>query len=262
MGCNCNFYVEDDELIQPDNYENEKPTKNKIMFHKSSPNLNMFYNKDKSTLDFLNTITENSEAKNKENQKNIVTEEENEEEEEDEEKDNTRPSDEFSQILFDKINQLRENPRSFIELIQNSESNIELDKHKRLIYKSKVKVALNKGVNSFEEAKMFLSNTKPMKKLIYDHKMKINLPKNEEEIKNKNYLKNQIFKKGNNGVYIRTYWREIISDPDTCFVLLIVDDNGKNTGKKRRDILNPFCKYIGISSIMINKSFACYITLK
>ena len=42
---------------------------------------------------------------------------------------------------------------------------------------------------------------------------------------------------------------------------MIADDNGVKSGKKRKDILNPRMRYIGISSVAINKNFVCYITL-
>ncbi len=63
------------------------------------------------------------------------------------------------------------------------------------------------------------------------------------------------------GINIRSYWRDVIKDPEISFLLMIVDDNGHKSGKKRKDILNPNMKYIGISSVEINNNFACYITL-
>ena len=41
---------------------------------------------------------------------------------------------------------------------------------------------------------------------------------------------------------------------------MIVDDTGSKSGLKRKDILNPDFKYIGISSVQIDKSFVCYMT--
>ena len=43
--------------------------------------------------------------------------------------------------------------------------------------------------------------------------------------------------------------------------MMIVDDNGTRSGMRRRDILNPKMKYIGISSAEIKGKFVCYITL-
>ena len=42
---------------------------------------------------------------------------------------------------------------------------------------------------------------------------------------------------------------------------MIVDDTGDKSGLKRKDLLNPDMKFIGICSVTINKKFACYITL-
>ena len=275
MGCNCDKNLEELEIEKDNNYQQlennfleNKGYRNDIKtnFHKSStlnPSSKAFYSKDKATFDYLSTITENNETINKEENNignNII--EEDKEEEDEENIDKTKPTDEFSQILLGFINKLRENPHSCINLIQNSESNIQIDKHHRLIYKSRAKVALNKGLKSFEEAKLILSNTKPMEKLKYDYNLRIKMPKEEKDIKNKNYLKNAVFIKNDNGMDIKSYWREIIWEPETCFILMIVDDNGKHSGAKRRDILNPNYKYIGLNSKMINKSFACYITLK
>ena len=100
-----------------------------------------------------------------------------------------------------------------------------------------------------------------MEKLIYNPDMNLKLPKKEINIKNHEYLKNQVAKKNSTGVKIKAYWKEIIYEPETCFVLMIVDDNGKKAGFKRRSILNPEYKYIGICSKMVNDKFICYITL-
>ena len=101
-----------------------------------------------------------------------------------------------------------------------------------------------------------------MEKLIYDYNMQLKLPKKEINIKSNEYLKQQIIKKSSKGINIRSYWKEIIYEPETCFVLMIVDDTGKKAGFKRRNLLNPDYKYIAINSKMINKKFVCYIALR
>ena len=98
-----------------------------------------------------------------------------------------------------------------------------------------------------------------MDKLIYNPNMNIPLPTTEEEIKDKNYLKNNVKELIKNKVKIRTYWRDIIKDPETSFILMVVDDSGTKAGNKRKDLLNPDMKYIGISSTMIGKNFVCYL---
>ena len=103
------------------------------------------------------------------------------------------------------------------------------------------------------------ANCVPMNKLIYNPNMNIPLPISEEEIKDKNYLKNNVKLLLSNNVKIRTYWRDIINDPETSFILMIVDDSGNKAGNKRKDLLNPDMKYIGICSTMIGKNFVCYL---
>ena len=169
------------------------------------------------------------------------------------------PDDDFSKYIFEHINLIRKDPKSFISEIENSKSKIMNDKNGRLIYKSKVKVALCKGLPIFEETISVLEETEPMEELKFCSKICIPLPDNEEDIKNKNYLKQRV-EEINQNYEIKDYWRDIIKDPETSFILMIVDDTGNKSGKKRSDILNPTFKYIGISSVMIGKSFVCYVT--
>ena len=42
---------------------------------------------------------------------------------------------------------------------------------------------------------------------------------------------------------------------------MIVDDNHIKRGDKRKDILDPKMKYIGINSGTMGKSFVCYTVL-
>ena len=65
----------------------------------------------------------------------------------------------------------------------------------------------------------------------------------------------------NKGIIVRSFWRDIIRDPDLSLLLMIVDDTGEKSGMRRKDLLDSNMKYIGINSIEINGSFACYITL-
>ena len=136
-----------------------------------------------------------------------------------------------------------------------------MDKSGIKIYKSSVKVALNKGEQAFDEAIEFLRKTKPMNKLIYNPDFVIDLPKNEYDIISKEYLGNKVKVKIDSGIYIKSFWKDIVKDEETCFILTVVDDSLKNAGNKRNDILNKDNKYIGISSVRIGRNFACYIVL-
>ena len=280
MGCRCDSKFEELEIEKSANIENpnsnpnfqtisevNKISSNNTLLYKSStltPDIKTYLSKHN---EIFQTISDKNVTINYDentSKKNTIDYYQPEEDDSLEENiiDKSVPSDEFSKYIFTQINLLRENPSSFINLIQGSESNIQRDKKNRLIYKTKLKVALDKGIKTFEEAKLILSNTKPMPKLNFDYDMKLKLPKNEINIKSNNYLKNQVLIKGDKGISIKAYWKEIIYDPETCFVLMIVDDNGKKAGFKRRNLLNPEYKYIGISSKNINNNFICYITLR
>ena len=281
MGCRCDSKFEELEIEKSANIENpnsnpnfqtisevNKISSNNTLLHKSStltPDIKNYLSKHNEifqTISDKNVTINYDENTSKKNTIDYYQPEEEDDSLEENIIDKSVPSDEFSKYIFTQINLLRENPSSFINLIQGSESNIQRDKKNRLIYKAKLKVALDKGIKAFEEAKLILSNTKPMPKLNFDYDMKLKLPKNEINIKSNNYLKNQILIKGDKGINIKAYWKEIIYDPETCFVLMIVDDNGKKAGFKRRNLLNPEYKYIGISSKNINNNFICYITLR
>ena len=281
MGCRCDSKFEELEIEKSANIENpnsnpnfqtisevNKISSNNTLLYKSStltPDIKTYLSKHNEifqTISDKNVTINYDENTSKKNTIDYYQPEEEDDSLEENIIDKSVPSDEFSKYIFTQINLLRENPSSFINLIQGSESNIQRDKKNRLIYKTKLKVALDKGIKAFEEAKLILSNTKPMPKLNFDYDMKLKLPKNEINIKSNNYLKNQVLIKGDKGISIKAYWKEIIYDPETCFVLMIVDDNGKKAGFKRRNLLNPEYKYIGISSKNINNNFICYITLR
>ena len=168
--------------------------------------------------------------------------------------------DDFSQYIFNHINKIRENPQSFISNIEEAKPYILYNKSKKLIYKKNVKVALSEGIPAFQEAISILKICKPMNKLIFEPKLMVKLPDNEDDIIDKEYFKYEIRKMISEGIPIKSYWRDIINDPETSFLMMIVDDTGKKSGMKRNDILDPNMKYIGICSKSIGKYFICFLT--
>ena len=172
-----------------------------------------------------------------------------------------KPEEAFSLYIFDQINALRENPQSFVEVLEKAKSHITLDKSGVKVYKSSVKVALNKGEEAFDQAIEVLGKTEPMKKLKYNPDFLIELPTNELDVKSKEYLTDQVKLKLDAGIDVKSFWKDIVRDAESCFILTIVDDSGKNAGNKRNDILNPENKYIGITTVRIGRSFACYFVI-
>ena len=171
------------------------------------------------------------------------------------------PSDNFSKYLFEQINKLRKNPQSYIKVIQNAKKNIIKNKYGRLIYNGKIKIALTSGETAFNNAINYLSSVKPMEPLIFNKYLVVEMPQSENEIKYKNYLRLKVENMINDGINIKSYWKDIIKDPEISILMMIVDDNGDNSGMRRKDLLDSNMKYIGINSIDINGNFVCYITL-
>jgi len=175
--------------------------------------------------------------------------------------DTSFPTDNYSKYIFTQINKIRTDPQSIIGIIEDAKDNIIEDKYGRIIYNRDLKIALTKGQYAFDDTIEFLQKQKPMKALEFKPIITITPPSKERDIEDKTYLRKEVRKMMKNGIRIKSYWRDVIRDPEISFMLMIADDNGAKSGKRRNDILDPNMKYIGISSVEINDSFACYIVL-
>ena len=175
---------------------------------------------------------------------------------------NTKYS-EYPEKMLILINKIREDPVSYADIIEDSIQNIieEQDKDDetktRIIYKRKVKVALNRGELAFKEAADELRSMNSMHPLELKNDICIPLPEDEDEIKDSSYLREQvrILRENTN---IDVFFKDLIKVPEVSALLMIVDDSGKNPGKKRHAVLNKDFKYIGISSKFIGKTFIAY----
>ena len=86
------------------------------------------------------------------------------------------------------------------------------------------------------------------------------MPENEEELNDKNYLKETVDKMRERDVTIEIYFKDLIKIPEVSALLMIVDDNSKNTTKKRDTLLNRDFKYIGINSKFLGKNFVAHFS--
>ena len=171
----------------------------------------------------------------------------------------------YPRKMFELINSIRGNPSSYADEIENSIENIWEEKSKndneknKIVYKQRVKVALNRGEIAFKEAAKELREISPLGPLEFKEEICIPLPEIEEDIKNANYLKEQvkIIRQNNN---INVFYKDLIKDPEVSALLMIVDDSIKNPGKKRQAVLDNNFKYIGISSGFVGKSFIAYFS--
>ena len=164
----------------------------------------------------------------------------------------------YNNRLFILINKIRENPYLYANIIEQSKKNI-LIKRNIIIYKEKLKVALCRGEPAFSEAIEILRNTNPLPPLKINPDIIIPLPEFESQTKDSSYLKNFVSEMRKK-INIDIYFKDLIKDPDISALLMIVDDNFKNAGKKREAILNSEYKYIGISSKFYKKTFVAFLS--
>lgn len=174
----------------------------------------------------------------------------------------------YSERVFELINQIRKNPSQYAKTIQESIQNIIREKEKdkatgeetgktKIIYKKKVKVALTRGEPAFLEAIDTLNGMEPVPPLEFKKEIMIPLPEEDFQIKDSNYLKEMVSEVEKHDK-IELFFKDLVKDPDVSTLLMIVDDNGKNAGKKREAVLNKDFKYIGISYKFIRKTFVAY----
>ena len=170
----------------------------------------------------------------------------------------------YPKKMLELINKIRANPSSYADIVLNGINNIvinqDFDETKpKIIYKNKVKVALSKGEQAFHEAAEILKEMQPLAPLEFKDEICVPVPETEEELNDHSYLKKQIniIQENNN---IDLFFKDLVKLPEVSTLLMIVDDNEKNPGKKRNALLNEEFKYIGISNKFIGKKFIAYFT--
>lgn len=171
----------------------------------------------------------------------------------------------YPELVLKKINQIRQNPKEYSDIIEKSINNIEEEinkknpKNKKLIYKSNVKVLLRRGEPAFKEAANELKNIEPMDPLIFREENCLSLPDNIEDYFDSQYLIDKVKEKEDDNIHINIFFKENVSVPEISVLLMIVDDRNRiDVGKKRRAILNKDFKYIGITSKFIDDTFMSY----
>ena len=279
MGCQCNNNQNEedinDELLKKNSLEEgnelEKDQDNNI----DQKEEGLFGLINQENMDptqqqgILNNNENNLNTREEEDHENEEKEEENDEKDnfDNEEKnvDKNRKYSNYPQKMLELINKIREDPVSYADIIEDSILNIledqnEEDENKpKIIYKKKVKVALTRGEPAFKEAAEKLRNLTSLPPLEFKNDICVPLPDTEEEIRNPSYLKEHvnILRKTEK---IDVFFKDLIKIPEVSALLMIVDDNSKNPGKKRQAVLNKNFKYIGISSKFIGKTFIAYFT--
>jgi len=172
----------------------------------------------------------------------------------------------YPEAVFNLINQIRANPKEYANTIEESINYIIEEKDEnnpsenKIIYKNQIKVALVRGEEAFKETAEELKNMESMEPLEFREENCLTLPDDIEE-DNSNFLKSKVKEKLKDNININIFFKEKISIPEISVLLMIVDDrNKKDSGKKRKAILNKDFKFIGITSKFIDDTFIAYFS--
>ena len=259
MGCQCANKEEENksEILKEQNEEYEQDDN----INRNSNSKEGIFNLEESNQE---QNQEKSPSQNQDNEKENSNENEYQENEPKKIKqDKNNKYSDYPEKMLNLINIIRSDPASYADIIEDSIQNIteEQDRNDesktRIIYKKKVKVALNRGEIAFKDAADELRNMEPLPPLELKDDICVPLPEEEAEIKDSSYLREQV-KVLREKTNIDVFFKDLIKIPEVSALLMIVDDSEKNPGKKRQAVLNKDFKYIGISSKFIGKTFIAY----
>ena len=248
MGCKCANSNENEEEINKNLVQNDNEENSQNEFNKN-------FNKVENLLGYNNNNQEN--ANPQDNQINLVQPPNIPEVDP-----NLKYAD-YPEKIVELINNIREDPVSYADIIEDSIQYIVQEEDKndpsnvRLIFKKKVKVALTKGESAFREAAEYLRSLTPLPPLEFTQEKCIPLPENENELKDPTFLREQV-KLVREQSEVDVFFKDLIKIPEVSGLLMIVDDTNKNAGKKRMALLNKDLKYVGVTSKFIGKTFIAY----
>lgn len=263
MGCKCANSAEGEEEINKKALEDGTD--------ENSPNeFNKNFNKNENLLGFNNQENinqeenqNNQEQMNPQNQEPFNSDENAQFNYQNELNNQNLKYSDYPERIVELINNIREDPVGYADIIEDSIKYIveEEDKNDpsnvRLIFKKKVKVALNKGEPAFREAAEYLRSLTSLPPLEFSQEKCIPLPDNEEELKDPTYLREQV-RQIREQTEVDVFFKDLIKIPEVSGLLMIVDDTNKNAGKKRMALLNKDLKYVGVTSKFVGKTFIAY----
>ena len=176
--------------------------------------------------------------------------------------------------LYELINKTRTNPKSFIDTIKIWKEKIIYKNNQYLLpISNEIYISLNKGVNAFDECITYLNQLEPMNSLIMKEELSINIEDNiKENYEESKYTSFSFFEKvikikkkeleKNNKKYKISgfHYDKSCDNPECSLVLQIVDDNMGDLSR-RKNLLNPYFTYIGITTVIIKENVFCYYCL-
>lgn len=264
MGCRCANSNEEEYEINKRNMAEENIYNNNNEKNKLNNSNNHFsnndYNSDKNKTNFSPIAKEAENFQENEAAPNPDIERENNEISKNQKYLN------YPERIIDIINTIRQDPVSYADVVIDSMKNIVEDNNKddstknKIIYKKKVKVALTRGKPAFLEAAEHLRNTEPLPPLEFVPEICIPLPEDELDMKDTNFLKKKVIELRKEGINIDIFYKDLVKIPEVSALLMIVDDSGRNAGKKRQTLLDKDVKYIGVNSKFVGKTFIAYLS--
>ena len=172
----------------------------------------------------------------------------------------------YPEKIVELINKVRADPVSYADIIEDSMQYIIKEKdennppNERILFKKKIKAALNKGESVFKEAAQYLRSLTPLPPLEFNKDKCIPLPENEHELNDPNFLKGQV-KLIRERTSVNIFFKDFIKIPEVSGLLMFVDDTNKNERKKRLALLDKDLKYIGVTSKFVGNKFIAYFAL-
>ncbi|MCQ2816255.1 MAG: hypothetical protein MJ252_03210 [archaeon] len=166
---------------------------------------------------------------------------------------------EYVKNMFKLINKIRTNPKEFAGIVEKLIKHIKTTESGQKIFDYHLKISLAKGEETFKEVAKELNELEPMDPLIFKDEIVIDVPNKEEELKDFNVFQNKVKEKVKE-TKLSDCFKDAIKDPEAALFMIIIDDTNKNSGRKRKAVLNKDYKYIGISSIKQGNTFCAYYT--
>ena len=251
MGCCINYFSESNNLDL--NLELEKDKQRYFLRNLPSLRDNYWVNKINSNLNTEN-VNKNYSMKNSIDlidKKNTINSMEINNEKNNIEKE-----------LFLLINNLRRNPGSFIQIINNYLSLIEFNNKNNNYYinVNNYNIIIDEGKECFEETINYLINIDPIKTLVLDNNLHFNFPEDNINLcDDNNYLNNEINrinsdKKYNNIGYI---CNKNVYNAEFIIVMNLLDFNNKER-LNRKMLMNPNYNKIGIDCYKIDEKNNVY----
>jgi hypothetical protein len=166
--------------------------------------------------------------------------------------------------LLKIINKLRQEPSSFIPLLDKYSNLIQFDSKRKLYYINinNYKILIKKGKENFNETKGFLEKMKPVKKVIYFEDLNFNIPSNLNDLEDDKYFINEMNRIKNNSkinfLNIQYICHKNIMNEEYIILSIIIDFENEKDKRIRKILINNKYSKIGISLVKIDEEKNIY----